>query len=147
MREEDSNSLEEGGVIKCIRFSQEGKDKVYFFLDIEGKNVIKIAAQDITATVKPGDVFAVLEIKEDGRPVLKKLFAGGLEGAKKAYKKKELAITIYAFAENEVNTSAYKRLDTIEEAVEFFKQLLNKPEISIINVRKMKLKTVGEKEA
>jgi len=144
MSERDFRSLGEGDLLKCIRFIPTGKDKGYIFLDIED-NIVKISETVITASVRVGDTFAVLSIKEDGMPLFKKLFSGQTDRIKKVYPKKELAITLYAFAENEVNTAAYKRMDTIDEAVEFFKQLLNKPEITIINVRKLKLK-VGEEK-
>ena len=141
--EEVVDSSDTGIILKCIRIVQEGAERAYYFLDMEG-NTVRYPDKSVLVPVKIGDTFAVLDMKEYNRPVLKKLFEKPVSQTGRPYPKKELAITFYAFAENEVNTAAYKRVDTIDEAIEFFKQLLAKPEISIINIRKLKLKNGEE---
>ena len=49
-----------------------------------------------------------------------------------------MTITICAFTDNKSNSVAYKKFDTIEKAIEFYKTQIEKEEVNVISTRKIK---------
>ena len=49
-----------------------------------------------------------------------------------------MQITICAFTDNQSNSVAYKKFDSIEKAVEFYKKMLERDFVSVISTRKIK---------
>ena len=48
-----------------------------------------------------------------------------------------MIITICAFTDNEPNSVAYKKFDSIDKAVEFYRKMLEKENVNVISTRKI----------
>ena len=49
----------------------------------------------------------------------------------------KITITIVAFTDNQPNSVSYKKFDSIDKAVEFYKSMLEKDFVSVISTRKI----------
>ena len=49
-----------------------------------------------------------------------------------------MIITICAFTDNRPNSVAYRKFDTIEKAVDFYRKMLYKDFVNVISTRKIK---------
>ena len=50
---------------------------------------------------------------------------------------KEMIITICAFTDNQPNSVAYRKFNSIDKAIEFYRKMLEKDNVNVISTRKI----------